>query len=89
MTEIKVCDERRPGIEILEFHGGPGYEEERFTLENGMSNGLRFLIQDDWDGIPILAHFHIHHPETAKTIARRLMEMADRIADPPQSDIGD
>lgn len=82
--EIKVCDEQRPGIEILEYHGGPGYDSERLTLENGLGNGLRFLIIDSDVGNPYLAHFHIHDPETAKTIAARLLEWADRIADPPE-----
>jgi hypothetical protein len=82
MTEIKVSDEQRPGIEILEYHGGPGYDDERLTLENGMSNGLRFLVQDDCDGIPFLAHFHIHDPEVARTIGRKLIEWSDRIANP-------
>lgn len=78
--EIKVCDERRPGIEILEYHGGPGYDEERLTLENSLGNGLRFLVLDD----DVLAHFHIHNPETARTIASRLLEWCERIANPPE-----
>ena len=82
--EIKVCDERRPGIEILEFHGGPGYDEERLTLENGLTNGLRFLVMDGEDENVFLAHFHINDPATAKTIAARLNEWADRIANPPE-----
>jgi hypothetical protein len=81
--EIKVCDEQRPCIEILEFHGGPGYDEERLMLENGLSNGLRFLIVDGEDENVFLAHFHIHDPETARTIAKRLLEWSDRIANPP------
>lgn len=80
--ERKVCDEQRPGIEILEYHGGPGYDDERLTLENGLGNGLRFLVQDDADGNPFLAHFHITDPETARTIAKRLLEWSERIADP-------
>ena len=83
MKEIKVCDESRPGIEILEYHGGPGYEDERLTLENGLGNGLRFLIVDDDEGNPFLAHFHIHDPECARTIANRLLEWSERIANPP------
>lgn len=51
--EIKVCDEQRPGIEILEFHGGPGYEEERLILENGLSNGLRFLMGPIYECDPV------------------------------------
>lgn len=87
--EIKVCDEQRPGIELLEFHGGPGYDGERLFLENGLGNGLRFLICDedeDNNGRPFVCHFHIHDPQTAKTIATRLMEWANRIADPPSVD---
>lgn len=83
--EIKVCDEKRPGIEILEYHGGPGYDDERLTLQNGLSNGLRFLVADDVDGNQFLAHFHIHDPETARTIGRRLIEWAERIANPPSA----
>ena len=81
--EIKVCDDRRPGIEILEFHGGPGYDDERLILENGLTNGLRFLILDTEHPDFCLGHFHIHDPATAKTIAGRLNEWADRIANPP------
>jgi hypothetical protein len=80
--EYLVCDERRHGIELIEFHGMAGYEDERLILENGLSNGLRFLVMDHdcW------AHFNIISPETARLIAKRLNDYAERIADPP--DIG-
>lgn len=81
--EIKVCDESRPGLEILEYHGGPGYDEERMILENSLGSGLRFLVQDDDDDHPFLAHFHIKNPETARAIAARLLEWCERIAAPP------
>lgn len=87
MTEYLVCDEQRPGIELIEFHGGPGYDEERITIQNGLSNGLRILVIDDNEGDPMIAHFHIKSPDTAKRLARRLMEWADRITDPPEVDI--
>ncbi len=77
--EYVVCDENRGGLEIVELHGMMGYEQEKLILENGLSNGLRFLVMDDdcW------AHFHINSPGTAKLIAKRLLEFCERIADPP------
>lgn len=86
--ERLVCDEQRPGIELVEIHGGPGYSGERITLENGLGNGLRFLVLDIDDEGPgkALGHFHIHDPETARLIAARLLEWCERIADPP--DVG-
>jgi len=80
--EILVCDEKRPGIELIEYRGAPGYGEEQFILENSLSNGLRFTVMDKEDA-PFWAHFHIHNPETARKIAARLNEFADRIANPP------
>ncbi len=80
--DIKVCDEQRHGIELLEYHGGPGYEDERLVLENGLTNGLRFLVMDN----DSYGHFHIKDAETAKVIASRLLEWSDRISDPPDID---
>lgn len=84
-SEYLVCDERRPGIEVFELHGAEGYEGERLILENGLSNGLRFLItdaMDDGDG-GCFAHFHIQSSKAAKLLAQRLIEFSDRIANPP------
>ncbi len=79
--EILVCDEKRPGIELIEFRGGPSYDDERLSVENGLSNGLRIMvINEDSDCWQV---FHIHDPDTAKTIAARLLEWSERIANPP------
>lgn len=86
--ERLICDEQRPGIELIEFHGGPGYDDERITIENGLSNGLRILVIDDNDGQPFLAHFHIQSPQTALKLAERLTQWAERIADPPSAKEG-
>jgi hypothetical protein len=75
-----VTDEKRSGIELLELQGGPCYEEERLTLSNSLSNGLRLQVDDE--GCEI-AHFHIEDAETAKLIATRLLEWSERIANPP------
>lgn len=81
-----VCDENRGGIELLELHGGAGYDGERLILENGLSNGLRFLAIDNDADDACFAHFHIHDPEIAKLLAARLTEFAGRIADPPDTE---
>lgn len=80
MGEILICDEVRPGIELVTFQGEPGYEDETLTLSNGLSNGLRFeVVNDDLDGV---ACFHIHGRETALLLAAKLTEWCERIADP-------
>jgi hypothetical protein len=81
LFERLIADEARPGIEFIELGGGPGYEDERLILQNGLGNGLRFLMQDEDTE---LAHFHINSPETALLIAERLTAWAARIADPPE-----
>lgn len=80
-SEELICDEKRPGIEIIEYTGQSGYEGEKISLSNSLSNGLRFQILtddgEDW------ACFHIHDPATALLLAGRLIEWSRRIADPP------
>jgi hypothetical protein len=81
MYEIKEIDELRPGIELIQFRGGAGYEDEVVTLSNSIANGLRFEVEnDDLSGV---ACFHIKSPETARLIAGRLVEWSKRIANPP------
>lgn len=77
--EIIVCDERRPGIELIELRGTPGYDDEQLIVSNSSGNGLRIEITNedtDW------ACFHIKHKETALLIAAKLTEWCERIADP-------
>jgi hypothetical protein len=82
LTGKIICDERRPGIELVQFQGPPGYEDEMLSVENGLSNGLRLqILNEDLDG---WAAFHIHDPQTARLIAARLVEWSSRIADPPR-----
>ena len=87
MDEIIICNERRPGIEILELQGSAGYDQEHLSVSNGLSNGLRLEIMGDGDEYADGSHgwwcFHITSPETAKLIAAKLLEWSDRIANPP------
>ena len=89
MDEIIICNESRPGIEILELQGSQGYGQEHLIVSNGLSNGLRLDImkdRDDDEDEPSSGDwwcFHIKSPETAKLIAAKLLEWSDRIADPP------
>ena len=86
MDEIIVCNESRPGIEILELQGSAGYGQEHLIVSNGLSNGLRLEIMDDGDededGSDGWWCFHIKSPETARLIAAKLLEWSNRIADP-------
>jgi hypothetical protein len=80
MAERVICDERRPGVELIILQGEPGYEDEELILSNGLSNGLRIEIanQDtDWNS------FHIRSRETALRLAAKLTEWCERIANPP------
>ncbi len=88
-------NEKRPGIELLFLRGPAGYQTETLHIENGLTNGLRFLmIEDEWDeeggevveGAGAVGHFHITSRSTARLIARTLLEWADRIANPPDMD---
>jgi hypothetical protein len=85
MDEIIICDTKRPGIELLEMRGMPGYQDEHFLLSNSLGNGLRIEIADDDEehDCGCFHAFHIHSSETALLIAAKLIEWSKRICDPP------
>jgi len=85
---VIIYDELRPGIELLQLQGVPGYETEHLILSNSLSNGLRFQLWEDAsddDDSTEIAHFHVMARSTALLIAARLTSWANRIADPPDS----
>lgn len=80
--EKLICDEKRPGIELLHMRGTPGYDDEEIIVSNGLSNGLRIEITNedmDW------ATFHIQSKGTARLIAAKLIEWSERICNPPDA----
>lgn len=86
MGERLICDEKRPGIELIQYIGVPGYEDEQILLSNSLGNGLRFEILND--DIGDWACFHINDPATALSLAGRLIEWSRRIAEPPSVSVG-
>jgi hypothetical protein len=86
-TEHILEDASKPGVELLHLQGAPGYQDEFLLLSNGLINGLRFEIRneiedDGFDHSGDWMCFHIANAETAKLIAARLLEWAQRIAEP-------
>lgn len=78
-----ITDERRPGIELLELQGEPGYHTEHICVSNSLLNGLRIEIFDEGEegeeGSDGWWCFHIRNPETARLIAAKLLEWSERI----------
>lgn len=84
---VIIEDAKRPGIELLHLQGPPGYHDEFLHLSNGLNNGLRLEIrneieEDGFDHSSDWMSFHFQSPNIAKAVATRLLEWADRIADP-------
>lgn len=75
-----ICDEIRPGIELLHLKGTPGYEDEEIIVSNSLSNGLRIEIANEGTN---WISFHIQSPMTAVLIAHKLQAWCMHIADPP------
>lgn len=79
-NENLICDETRPGIELIHYQGSAGYEDEQIVLSNSLGNGLRFeILNDNLDG---WACFHIHDRQTALRLAEKLTQWCERIASP-------
>jgi hypothetical protein len=79
VSEKVIFNETRPGIELIEMKGGPGYDDEQIVVSNGLANGLRIEIANedtDW------ACFHIRSKGTALLIAAKLTEWCERMANP-------
>lgn len=82
MKEKLLCNESRPGVELVHFKGALGYDDEEIIVSNGLSNGLRIEITNedmDW------ASFHIHSKVSALLIAEKLIEWCERIGHPPSA----
>lgn len=63
----------------LHLQGGPGYGDEQIIVESSPSNGLRIeILYEDEDSIAqYWVPFHIHSTETARLIAKRLLEFCE------------
>lgn len=86
MDEKIVSERHKPGLDLIELHGAPGYQMEHISISNSSNNGLRIEIMDTGEDREDHSNgwwcFHIQSAETARLIARKLVEFSEHMDDP-------